>query len=563
MNTNTYIKILVTLTILFLLMTSIDSGAPPNQDGNASQITPGFKEGQILYSPIKGTNSLLINETGAVTHTWSSSYCPNLASYMLDNGTILYSIASGNGGFQKIAWNSTVLWEYHYTRDSSFASHDLVPLPNGDVLMIMQDMKSRDATIQAGRDPQTVGTAFSPDSLIQVHQTGPESGDIVWEWHIWDHLIQHFDATKDNYGRISDHPELVDINYGENFDSDWIHMNSVDYNPAYDQILMSAHNLNELWIIDHSTTTEQAAGHTDGIYKHGGDLLYRWGNPQAYGRGNENDRKLFFQHQCTWINPGFPGAGNILVFNNGNNRPGGQFSTVDEFIPPVNASGGYYLPPGGIFGPENDTWQYRLPDNLYSSTFSGAQRMLNGNTLICCGPEGIFTEVTPDQTVVWTYVNPYPQPSWNSVYKIQYIPPNLPAEPKLSVSGDLNWVDVKPGATVKGSFQVQNSGDENSWLNWTVKSSLTWGDWTFSPESGTKLTPQDGPVTINVTCIVPHQKDTQFQGSLQVQDLDNASDYGSVMISIFTPYTPPHLFPLLWQWITRIIEELKDLGHHT
>jgi hypothetical protein len=565
MKYTTCFKIMTLVISILGILPSTSSGALIKDQ--TQKTPPGHAyttEGYFLYSPIYGTTTYLINETGVVNHTWQSSYTPNIDSYMLDNGTILLAISCGNGGLQKIAWNGTHLWEYHYTRDGSYASHDVVPLPNGDVIMIMQEVKSRAAAIQAGRDPNTCGPTFNPDFLIQVHPTGPTSGDIVWEWHIWDHLIQDFNTLSDNYGVVIDHPELIDINFGETgFSSDWIHMNSVDYNPKYDQILMSAHNFDEVWIIDHSTSTEQAASHEGGIYGHGGDLLYRWGNPQSYRRGDASNKKLFFQHQVTWIKPGLPGAGNILVFANGNNHPDGSYSTVDEFAPPVNTSGEYYLPPGGIYGPDNYTWLYRLPPELYSNIWSGAQRTINGNTLICAGPAGTFTEVTPDNVVVWTFVNPYPYIPWNSVYRTQYIPPNYPPDqPKLAIKGYLDWTNVKPGATVNGTFEVQNFGDEASYLNWSIDlSSVGWGTWRTIPQNGYFLAPKDGAVTINVTCIAPKDKDTHFRGALRVYDIDNESDAATVTVVLNTPYEPPHLFPRLWQLYTQIQEAIQTIRH--
>ena len=553
------------LPLLFIL-TSMNSGAiTKNQEAVSSSTLSDLNEGHFLYSPIFDTTSYLINETGVITHTWSSNYTANLDSYLLNNGIILRPILSGNGGFQKIAWNNTILWEYHYTRDSSYASHDVVPLPNGDVIMIMQEIKSRTQAIQAGRDPNTVGANFYPDFLIQVHQTGPTTGVIVWEWHVWDHLIQDYDATKDNYGNVSDHPELININFGEDFMDDWLHMNSVDYNPEYDQLLLSAHNFDEAWIIDHSTTTEQAARHQGGMYQHGGDLLYRWGNPQAYNRGDATNKHLFFQHQCCWIKPGLPGAGNILVFSNGNNEPDGPYSTVDEFTPPINSSGEYPLLPNGVYGPQNATWHYRLSNDLYANIWSGAQRMLNGNTLICSGTTGTFIEVTPSNDIVWTYVNPFPPNNWNWVYRTQYIPPQR--GPKLQVTGVLYWSNIKPGATVTGSFQVQNDGSSASRLNWTINtSSLTWGIWTFSPLSGSGLTPQDGPVTINVSCVVPYEKHKEFHGMILVQDHNNTSDNGSVLIVLQTPASTPNsqspFFLGFWRWVISVFDAWKTFFPH-
>jgi len=559
---------IVVCAISFLVLTTtIIAGSPPmNQGCLRLPFSTDSKEGYILYTPMDSTTTYLMNETGAVNHTWDSTYHPRYDAYLLDNGSIMRPFDSERGGVQKIAWDSTVLWEYHYTRDGSFSTHDIVPLPNGDVLMIMQETKSRAQAIQAGRNPNTVVGNFYPDFLIQVHETGPTSGDIVWEWHIWDHLIQDYDATKDNYGDVSEHPELININFGEDFTGDWIHMNSVDYHPRFDQILMSAHNFDEIWVIDHSTTTEEAASHYGGIYNHGGDLLYRWGNPQAYDRGTAADEKLYFEHQSTWIQPGLPGAGNILVFSNGNNRPGGPLSTVDEFVPDVdNNTGEYHLPPGGTYGPVELTWQYQVPSEFYASIFCGAQRMINGNTLVCAGTAGTFLEVNLEKKIVWTYVNPYPNYGDNAVYRTEYIPPYIPPPPPpvshLACTGNLTWSTVKPGATVYGNLQVRNVGDNGSLLDWAVNNSITWGTWTFTPPSGDNLTPWEGPVSVQLHVVVPKEKNQALTGTLRVENKNNASDYVDISVTLTTsasstlsvnnPFLSwlfdrfPHAFPIL------------------
>lgn len=562
MNPKKYIKFVLLTTAALFTVTILNSGALSHTiDNQTSPIPLGSKEGHFLYTPWHSTTTYLINETGVVNHTWQGDYYPLYDSYVDHNGSVYLTIQSGQGGVEVIAYNGTILWNYHYTRDAGYATHDLSILPNGDFLLIMQDVKSAAQAIQKGRDPSTIWFGnFNPNFIIQVHQTGPTSGDIVWEWHVWDHMIQDFDATKDNYGVIADHPELADINCDTWWNVGWPYMNSIDYNPKTDQILLSAHNCDEIWIIDHSTTTEEAAGHTGGTYGHGGDLLYRWGNPQAYDRGTAADEKLYLQHQVCWVKPGLPHAGNIICFSNGNNRPGGYRSSCDEFTPAINNdTGEYYQPPAGEpYGPANLSWQFMLPDDLFSDGFGGAQRMLNGDTFITSGWTGTFIRVTPDKKIIFTL------DAGDQVYRTQYLPPGAPEiKPKLAVTGGLVWNDVKPGATINGSFQVQNVGDAGSHLNWTINDSkLTWGTWTFEPHQGINLTPEDGPITVNVTCIVPKAKNTIFQGSINVLNTDNASNSATVTVSIHTPYVPPHLFPRLWQWFSLLCEFVQKLYSH-
>ena len=212
----------------------------------------------------------------------------------------------------------------------------------------------------AGCNPQIQGNSgLRPDCIIEVKPTGTTTGEIVWEWHVWDHLIQDHDPSKANYGDVAAHPQLIDLNYVASWveqlprkeldklrslgylgssgkghrgpkDPLWTHTNSVAYHAELDQIVLSVRGFNEIWIIDHSTTTQEAASHRGGRSGKGGDLLYRWGNPQAYRAGTDKDQQLFGQHDAHWIPPGLPGEGHVLLFNKGYRRPQGSYSSVDE-----------------------------------------------------------------------------------------------------------------------------------------------------------------------------------------------------------------------------------------
>jgi len=353
-----------------------------------------------------------MDSEGNAIHTWESSYRPGNSVYLLENGDLLRTgttqaddfTTGGAGGVVEILdADSNVTWEFTTSSRGVRLHHDVEMLPNGNILMIAWETKTADEAISAGRDSSllTDGELW-PDHIIEVDA----SGDIVWEWHVWDHLVQDYDASQVNYGVVADHPELININFGQSGrqsgGADWLHTNSIDYNADLDQILLSVHNTSEIWIIDHSTTTAEAASHSGGNSGMGGDLLYRWGNPQAYDAGSANDQQLFSQHDATWIDEGYPGEGNILIFNNGIGR---DYSSVDEIVPPINVDGSYALANGSAYAPTSTTWTY-VTENLsdfYAERISGAQRLENGNTLICEGTNGCFFEVTPDREIVWEY----------------------------------------------------------------------------------------------------------------------------------------------------------------
>ncbi|HIG99622.1 MAG TPA: hypothetical protein HA258_03470 [Thermoplasmata archaeon] len=546
----------VPLLVLFIIFSLLvpcfvpltTSQATPQQ----TSLPSSSIDGQILFAPMDGGTTYLITPSGAVNHTWSSSYLPGEAVRWLGDGTILRSIKTvgagygggSGGGVQKVRWDGTIEWDFRYNTDGLLTHHDILPMADGNVLLIAWETKTRQEAIDAGRNPNYVSsTGFMPDHIIEVKPTGPTSGDIVWEWHVWDHLIQDFDQTKENYAVVADHPELIDINYADDMMTlkDWLHTNSVDYNEQFDQILLSVHNFNEIWVIDHSTTTEEATGHTGGTSGKGGDLLYRWGNPDAYRAGDSTDQKFYGQHDATWIRPGCPGEGNILVFNNGAGRPGGWYSSVDEISPPVDEAGNYYLESGMAYGPEQQTWLYTAdpPQSFIAGIVSGAERLTSGNTLICDGVAGRFFEVTSTGSTVWEYTNPYPSPALNNVFKIVYVPPEAPPGPdipNLDCTGSLAWNDVKPGSTVIGTFQVKNIGDADSLLTWSINTSLlTWGTWSFNPAAGTGLTPEDSPIDVVVTVIAPDEADSDFEGYIRVENQQDPTDFNVIPVSLATP----------------------------
>ena len=443
--------------------------APQRTEPGLSVSKPEAFQGYSLVAPMSSTSSYLIDMEGRVVNRWESKFTPGASAYLLESCHLLRTGAerggaiggaAAGGRIQEFSWDGELLWDYSLSNDRIRPHHDICPMPNGNVLVIAWDKKTPEEAVAAGRIPETVRGQFLPDCILEVKPTGKTSGEIVWQWHAWDHLIQEVDKTKPNYGEVSEHPELIDINFGTNvmasmiedpeqlaklralgyvgggrdgdrgpgrsgggpgdagpqggppMGPDWMHTNSVDYNPQLDQIMLSIHEFSEVWIIDHSTTTEEAASHSGGRCGMGGDLLYRWGNPRAYRNGTNADQRLFAQHCAHWIPKGLRGEGNMLVFNNGNRRPDGSYSSVDEVVLPIGADGRYLREEYLAFGPEHAVWSYSEPEqgSFFSMNISGAQRLPNGNTFICSGAAGVLFEVTPEKEIVWKYSTPHHGP---------------------------------------------------------------------------------------------------------------------------------------------------------
>ncbi len=375
--------------------------------------------GYTLIAPYYET-TYLVDNCGYVVNTWQADQVPGASTYLLENGNLLRTGringsfgGGGSGGrIELFSWEGELLWRYDYASALFHQHHDVAMLPNGNILLIAWEFRSMLSAINNGRDPSKVPSqGIWSERIVELEPVGTNQANIVWEWRLWDHLVQDFDSTKPNYGVVSEHPELVDINF-EALEGaggvDWIHLNAINYNAELDQIVVSSRNFHEFWVIDHSTTTEEAAGHTGGTSGKGGDILYRWGNPQSYQQGIATDRKLFGQHDVQWVPPGHPDEGKIILFNNGAARPEGDFSTIDMIDPPLESDGNYSKTFGVPYGPEDVFWNYTAnpPENFYSAKISGVQRLPNGNTLICEGGFGRVFEITPDKQIVWEYQNP-------------------------------------------------------------------------------------------------------------------------------------------------------------
>lgn len=371
-------------------------------------------DGYVLYTPQTSEMVYLINNDGERVHEWTTSGQAGNSTYLLEDGRLVRTLqvdsdyfvggpqgGSSGGGIEILDWDGNILWEWTYTSETYHSHHDVAVMPNGNILFVAWDRILRDEAVAAGRDPDVLpDDELWPEKVIEVRPLDNNDFEIVWEWRVWDHLVQDFDESLPNYvADVSTRPERFDVNYTNATDADWQHANAIDYNPDLDLIVISSREHSEFFVIDHSTTTEEAATSSGGNLGRGGDILMRWGNPATYGVGTAADKQLFGQHNVQWIKEGLDGAGNILLFNNGDTR---TFSEVLELEFPQD----YTVGSDGTFRPEGPLWTYSDGDNFHSQFISGAQRLESGNTLICSGAEGRIFEVTPDGDIVWEYVGP-------------------------------------------------------------------------------------------------------------------------------------------------------------
>ena len=371
-----------------------------------------------VSSGIGNSNTYVINNDYDIINQWDHELSTIGVPHLNNDGSIILQFRSlehsfGNshgpigGIFTKLDWLGNEVWSNEFFSNTFHPHHDFEVMPNGNILIFGWEKKTYSEAINAGR--LNVENEIWPLVIYEVTINQNTEFDIIWEWHIWDHLVQDIDSSLPNFGIIKDHPELIDINIGDFTnpnEGDWLHTNAIAYNSDLDQIVFSSKHFNEIFIIDHSTTILEASGHNGGNSNKGGDILYRWGSPANYGRGDNSDQKLNAQHGAHWIPLGYPGAGKLLIFNNNpsdtlsNSNQFGNSSVV-EILPPVNDDSNYFLTVDSIFGPEEYDIIYGDDDSFFSSFQSGAYRLKNGNTIITVTQEKFIFEINQNNQVVW------------------------------------------------------------------------------------------------------------------------------------------------------------------
>jgi len=353
-------------------------------------------EGYTLYTETEPTTiTYLIDNDYNVINQWDNECLVASMAYLQPDSTLIYpcrqddyvmgGVAAAGGRIIKYDWDGTILWDWQCDWDYQL-HHDIEITPNGTILAIAIENIN----------------GFRPDVILEIEPIGLNDANLVWSWKVSEHM-----------GEL-DNPYTFYSNANFN-QMDWNHFNAVSLN-QFGEILLSSRNWCEIYVIEWGGDS---------------DILYRWGNPQNYGRGDDDDKILEAQHGINEIPIGYPGEENLILFNN-NNRIGMENDTseVIEFRPPDD----YYIEDGEAWGPTEPVWTFR--DDFYAPKQSGAFRLPNGNTFVTvAGDDGMF-EVTYDGEVVWEHQSEGVVRAQK--YGLDYLTPSV----DINNDGEVNILDI-------------------------------------------------------------------------------------------------------------------------
>ena len=398
------VRSVVLLAVMALFTACNDDDIESSDSSDTDTTTEIDTSTYVLVVDQTGQGADIINHNGDEIFSWDFDAAIGNDASLLDDGSMLVCLKAndaaitfgGYGGvFQKINADQTTDWEVSYSTTTQTAHHDVEYLANGNIIFpVWEQLLVSDAAEIGFSGSQDI----YPEAIIEMN---PVTQEIVWEWHATDHLIQDHDSAKLNYGTVQDNPNKIDINYNSaQANGDIMHANGITVDETNNIIYLTINNYSEIWVIDHSTTTAQAATSTGGNYNLGGDLVYRFGNPLTYD--NVGEVTINDVHY-----PNLLDTGNMLVFSN--NIYDNQSAVFEYQLNPP-----YQLVAGEDNEPEL-VWSF-TDSELYSSGLGGAVRTPNGNTLIAEGRDGTVWEVSDSGEVLWKYAG------YDTLWRVYAIP---------------------------------------------------------------------------------------------------------------------------------------------
>jgi len=313
--------------------------------------------GYTLFAPHYGRDVWLIDMKGRVVHRWQMKHLPGGDGRLLPNGNLLrlnktmkeplLFFGSVSGELVEIDWDGNVVWKH----EDPYMHHDFFRMDNGNTMINRHVLMPKEiaAKVKGG----IPGTELRDGMWSNGFQEIRPDGKVVWEWLGYEHMDPEIDIPCPLCPRTI-----------------WGYVNSLSILPEGD-IVASFRHLNTIAIIDKRT----------------GAITWRWGAPYELGH----------QH-----NPTVLPNGNILVFDNGyHRRTSREIAMIDySRVVEVNPKTG------------DIEWEYKDENvqNFYSGICSSAERLPNGNTLICESAKGRIFEVTAEKEIVWEFMSPFYYP---------------------------------------------------------------------------------------------------------------------------------------------------------
>lgn len=305
--------------------------------------------GYTLFTSLSGDTTYLIAMDGEVTHTWSApAGWKAFYGELLENGNLLLRGATGHETWNHGGVSGGLVelnWDGRevWRYQDPSLHHDHCRLRNGNTLVLGWEPLPQEVQWRVQGGLSDTESDDGRGMVGDYLREVAADGRTVWEWHAYNAL----DPAQDVICPLEQRLE-------------WTHGNAVEELPD-GRILVSFRLIDTIGIIDRAT----------------GRFTWKW------GRG-----LISHQHD-----PSRLANGNLLLFDNGAHRAGNSRSRVVE----VN--------------PRSDevVWQFvgSPQASFFSFNISGAQRLPNGNTLVCEGASGRFFEVTNEGELVWEYANPY------------------------------------------------------------------------------------------------------------------------------------------------------------
>ncbi len=447
------------ILILFILSTFLSLPVTAQLKYYSADVMEG-------YTLFLGDRLFLVDNCGEVVNSWNP-VSPKYHVKLLPNGNIIFIDWLFNAIVER-DWDDNLVKSITPSDPHIDLDYEVIVLENGNYLCVGRKEISTEELVDIGYNLSGIGSPPHTDVVLEMDS---ESGEVVWLWNSADHVIQQRSSNLPNYGVVSEHPELLNLDAISTID--WMNdeafmINGMDYNADLDQIVLSLRKMSEVVIIDHSTTTEEASGHSGGLYGKGGDILYRWGNPQNYDRGDASDRTLYFQHNPNWIQYG-EHIDKIAIYNNGIYRPGvsfeDQYSNAPIIATPILENGNYELGEDVAYGPIVPEVDYGIPgsDNHFFSYYTSATKVLpNGNVLITVGGDHRIIELKPDGSLAWEYT----LASAFFTFRAEKYPPDYAAFDGRDLT-PMGTIEFPPSTVTCQPVSIDELTIDRSFVSWT------------------------------------------------------------------------------------------------